>query len=302
MEQRDQLRQSAVFFRQVHAPAYLRHMRHHPSVCTTFRRIFSSVGQTDPDMRQRRVWHRSYLFIARLLCALISISYTSLCFHTPSRPGYFSGIPSGSSPARSHPGPVHMHPPSGCSINHIRQFLPDLVVFSAHWTSSALHWNTSRSSAASRQIEIARSFGLWNCFSPGSSLNSKPVLLFPVSLHFHLLYLPYATFPLFIPTSSAPLSSPSSPPSADAPDTVSSTPPSDQRDMRDELLIVKRDACCPQRIPQIFYISFQLLVPFHARPEEIPEVSLLRQAQPELGQRHAGDHLLHLRRIIVFPR
>ena len=74
----------------------------------------------------------------------------------------------------------------------------------------------------------------------------------------------------------------------------------DQRDMRDELIIVKRDARRPQRTPQFLHIRLQLLVPFHSRPEKIPEISFLRQAQPKLRQRHTFDDLLHLRRIVIF--
>ena len=37
--------------------------------------------------------------------------------------------------------------------------------------SAQHHMNTSSSSAASNEMEIARSFGLWNCFQALSSLN-----------------------------------------------------------------------------------------------------------------------------------
>ena len=71
--------------------------------------------------------------------------------------------------------------------------------------------------------------------------------------------------------------------------------------MRDKFIIVKRNSPFFQRCSQILYISFQFLVSFHTRPQDISEVPFFRKNQSALGNRHIFYYFLYLTRIVIFP-
>ena len=70
--------------------------------------------------------------------------------------------------------------------------------------------------------------------------------------------------------------------------------------MRDKFILIKGDSLCRKGGPQILHIGFQLLVSLDARPQDIAEISFLRQADPELRKMDFPDHVLHFPGVIIF--